>query len=183
MGRTMHEWLEQPYNTNQYAALISLGTNKLSLLIRRIGYHRNSDRIFSFYCQLPPWLKHEAVTKSLLRRSANKTAAAEEAKRVLEVVGPRAAATVPELMQLAREKPPEVGERVVVVLDGMGEPGVGPLISLTEHTNQNLAGEVMVRLNGHRYSPLLKSIPTVNRPAGVYSVEDYASIRAQLKSK
>jgi hypothetical protein len=182
-GWTMHEWLQLPDNERQYESLIILGTNNLSLLIRQIGYDPQSDRILSHYRQLPPWLKHEAVTQRLLKRSANKTAAADEAKRVLEVVGPRAAAAIPQLIKLAREKRPEVGERVVIVLDWMGEPGVQPLISLTDHTNQGLASQAMVRLNGHRNSPLLQSITNLNSRTGVYSMEDYASIRAQLKSK
>lgn len=130
-GRTMHEWLLQSRNEHQYESLIILGTNNLPLLIKRIGYDEKSDRIASHYRKLPACLKHEAVTKSLLRRSVNKLAAAEEAKAVLEIVGPRAAAVVPQLIQLAREKPFEVGERVVVVLDWMGEQGERPLISLT----------------------------------------------------
>jgi hypothetical protein len=183
-GWTMHEWLQQHYNTQQYEALIILGTNNLPLLIKRIGYDEKSDRIISYYRKLPPWLKgNEAVTKSLLRRSTNKTAAADEAKAVLEIVGHRAAAAVPQLIQLAREKPFEVGERVVVVLDWMGEPGIRPLISLTDHTNQNLVMEVCVRLDGHRNSPLLQSISNVNTRTGIYSLDDYKSISAQLKSK
>jgi hypothetical protein len=134
----MHDWLQQHDNEHQYEALIILGTNNLPLLIMRIGYQ--SDRILSYYRQLPPWLTHEAVTRSLLRRSAKKAAAAEEAKRVLEVVGPRAAVAIPQLIKLARETP-EVGDRVVWVLHWMGEPGERALISLTEHTNQNLGGK------------------------------------------
>jgi hypothetical protein len=134
----MHEWLQQHYNEHQYEALIILGTNNLPLLIRQIGYHPQSDRLLSYYRQLPPWLKHEAITQSLHRHSANKWAAAEEAKRVLEIVGPRAATAIPQLIKLARERPPEVGARVVYLLDCMGEPGVRPLISLTDHTNQSL---------------------------------------------
>ena len=115
-GRTMHEWLEQADNEHQYEALIILGTNNLPFLIRQIAYDPKRDRIFSCYSQLPSWLKPEPVTQRLVLRSANKIFAAEEAQRVLEVVGSRAAAAIPQLIKLAREKPPEVGERVVVVL-------------------------------------------------------------------
>lgn len=64
-GWTMHEWLQQHYNTQQYEALIILGTNNLPLLIQRIGYDEKSDRIISYYRKLQPWLKgNEAVAKS-----------------------------------------------------------------------------------------------------------------------
>lgn len=180
----MHEWLQQHHNTQQYEALIILGTNNLPLLVKRIGYNEESDRIISCYRKLPLWLKgNKEVTKSLLRRSTNKKTAADEAKAVLEIVGRRAAPAVPQLVQLAREKPFEIGERVVVVLDWMGESGVRPLISLTDHTNQSLVGEVCIRLDGHRNSPLLQSTSNVNTRGGTYTLEDYKSLRAQLKSE
>jgi len=179
-GWTMHEWLQQHWNEHQYEALIFLGTNNLPLLIRQIGYHPKSDRILSCYRQLPLWLKHEAVTQSLLRRSTNKMAAADDAKRVLEIVGPRGATSIPQLIKLGREKPSEVGERVVIVLDSMGEPGERPLISLTDHTNQNLVSQVIVRLNGHRDSPLFETISNLNAGIGVPA---YQSIPRQLKSR
>jgi hypothetical protein len=177
----MHEWLEQPDNEHQYEALIILGTNHLPFLIRQIGYDPKSDRILSCYSQLPLWLKYEPVRQKLLRRSANKAAAADEAKRVLEIVGPRAAVAIPQLIKLAREKPPEVGDRVVYVLDWMGEPGLRPLISLTDHTNQNLVSEIMGRLNGHKNSPLSQTISNLNTRLGAPS--DYQSIRATFSSR
>jgi hypothetical protein len=134
-GWTMHEWLQQHWNEHQYEALIILGTNNLPLLIRQIGYDPRSDRILSYYRQLPPWLQRDAVTQSLLRRSTNKTAAADDAKRVLEIVGPRGAAVIPQLTKLARENPVVVGERVTVVLDSMGEPGERALISMRAQLN------------------------------------------------
>jgi hypothetical protein len=175
----MHEWLEQADNEDQYEALIILGSNNLPFLIRQIGYDPKSDRILSCYSQLPPLLKHGAVTQRLLQRSANKTIAADEAKRVLEVLGPRAAAAIPQLIKLAREKPTEVGERVVVVLDWMGEPGLRPLISLTDHTNQNLVSQAMLRLNGHMNSPLSQTISNLNTRLGVSF--DYESMRTQFR--
>ena len=173
-GRTMHEWFQQYDNTQQYQALIILGTNNLPLLIKRIGYNEKSDRIISYYHNLPPWLKgNEGLAKIILRRATNYTAAADEAKEVLEILGHRAAPAVPQLLQLARDRPLEVGERVVVILDWMGEPGIRPLISLTDHTNQNLVMQVWGRLDSHKDSPLMQSIP----------LDDYKYIRAQFKSK
>jgi len=98
---------------------------------------------------------------------------------VLEVIGPRAAAAIPQLVKLAREKPPEVGDRVVIVLDWMGEPGVRPMISLTDHSNQNLVTEVMVRLNSHRNSPILQGITNINTRTGAYTLGDNESFRAR----
>lgn len=154
-GRSMHEWLQQYDNQHQYEALTILATNHFPLLIRRIGYDPQNDRILSYCRNLPAWLLHfKGVTEALLRRSANGKAAADEAKTVLADLGPRAAPVVPQLLQLARENSLEVGPRVVYVLDWMGEPGFQPLFSLTDVTNQQLVEEVLTTLKSHRNSPL-----------------------------
>ena len=153
-GRSMHEWLQQHDKQHQYEALTILGTNNFPLLIRRIGYDPQNDRILSYCRNLPPWLLHFKVTQAILRRSANRKAAAEEAKAVLADMGPRAAPAAPQLIQLARENSIEVGKRVVYVLNWMGEPGFRPLFSLIDHTNQQLVAEVLVSLEGHRNWPL-----------------------------
>jgi hypothetical protein len=181
-GRSMHEWLQQHDNEHQYEALTILGTNNFPLLISLIGYETKSDRILSFCGNLPPWLAHsKGVTQALRRRSVNRTAAANEAETLLEDIGPQAAPAVPQLIQLARENSFEVGERVVHILNWMGEPGFRPLFSLTDHTNQQLVTAAMASLKSHRNSPLLpQSISNAIARTDAYRWDDYTS---QLKSR
>jgi hypothetical protein len=154
----MHAWLSDP-GEERYGALLTLGTNNLSLLVQRIAYDPAKDRAFAFYHKLPTQLSRIRWVYELAYR---KNVLASDAEKVLQVLGPNAAPALPQLAQVANSS--GLGHypaaRALTVFDSAGEQGTAAIISLIWQTNQSLAIQALLHLPGHMNSPAARQALT-----------------------
>jgi hypothetical protein len=158
-GATIDQWLSREGKA-PYEALVVLGTNNLSLLVRRLTYDPDKDIVLRLYGKLPQRLSRtRKVTEFVVNSVVRKLEQAEVAGRLLRALGPRAAPAIPDLIQLAQANGRAPTGHAINVLESLGEEAWPAMIPLTWHTNKATAIQVVRCLALHTASiPLRQAL-------------------------
>jgi len=144
-----------------YEALVVLGTNNLSLLLRRLTYDPDKDIVLRLYGKLPQRLSRtRKITELVVNSVVRKEEQAEVAGRLLRALGSRASPVVPELIQVAQADGRAPAGRAINVLESIGEEAWPAMIPLTGHTNKATAIQVVRCLALHTTSTRLREALT-----------------------
>ncbi len=133
-GLTMGQWLHSR-DAQAEEGLLTLGTNNLSLLVKRIDYDPQKDlraRFFSLIYKVSrsPWVRDLVSHRIIL---------AEEAHAVLYRLGANAAPAIPQLAEIAERRtgPPRI--RALYILASMRDGCLGVVAS---HASTNDAASI-----------------------------------------
>jgi hypothetical protein len=157
-GLAIHEWLQRPLNDKQsHEALVVLGTNNLPLLLKRIAYDPQKDKIITLYRYLP---RRIARSESALTFASRGMIAASDAQRVLFALGPGAATALPRLLQIAAKGGKDPAARALWVLNALGDEAQPAMIGLARYTNHTIAAQACFFLGLHTNSPAVRQALT-----------------------
>jgi hypothetical protein len=174
-GATAHEWLQRPIDEQQATALLNLGTNNLSLFVRRITYDPRKDKVLRLYAKLP-----RPLVKPAERFVLRKSDLAVDALLVLQQLGPMASPAIPQIVNLAtngnpvdrllivrklahkaspaipgliKTATPAIALNSIGVLEDIGDKAVPALIALSGSTNGQTARLALESLAKRKSSP------------------------------
>jgi hypothetical protein len=142
-------------NDEVQEALVRLGTNNLSLLVRWIDYytvqHRIAGRLFEIS---PHWLLQTGVFDSLVTERRD-LALSLRAVGVFRVLGPRAAPAIPKLTRAVMKHPES---RALEALQLVGEPATPAIISVAGCSNSPCRIVALGLLWAHTNSPAARAV-------------------------
>jgi hypothetical protein len=126
----MRQWFERPPTRNVGDELLALGTNNLPLLVKLVAYDPRKD-IFRSVCRLCR-LTHSARVRDIADR---RLVLAEDAYRLLNRLGPRAAPAIPQLARIAEHAGEQPSGRAMSILIRVGDEGISVVASRAAHAD------------------------------------------------
>jgi hypothetical protein len=155
-GVTSHEWLQRTNDAQQVTALHTLGTNNLSLFVRRFTYDPTKDKaIASFRKLLQPF-----TVKPVERFLSRKRDLAYDAFLVLHQLGPLASPAIPQLVNTATNANLATSLESFRLLRSIGDEAVPALVALTGCTSSQTASFALVALDARTSSPEVRQALT-----------------------
>jgi len=155
-GLTMSQWLASLDSIPANEALLILGTNNLPLLLRRVGYDPDTDVLSRLLLRLS-----RLTGSSRMREIANRrTGLADEARMVIQSLGPKATLAIPQLERILQHGGPSATPRALRILASLGDDGLAVVAGTTTCTNAATRGFAAHLLALHPESTTTRSALT-----------------------